>query len=255
MVLDGRGGRLRPPGHHDRGATGCAAGATWRPRAALRDVRQARPVLVALPFFADVPVEFQADGRGVGALAHRGPRLPLRPGRPPARRPEDAAGPGRLRPRRGVHAACGSRRSRSLPVAWDPARYARAGTPARPAGGESPGAASCATSVSTASTCATTSTGGSICRCCRCSATRGSGQHPLVAGAFDAELRCAPARGRRPGSRARRRAVGLPDGAQPRRRVPQQPAGAGGVRRLRADRLRLLDPQPDRLRPRPAAGR
>ena len=63
--------------------------------------------------------------RGVGAVADRAARLPLRPRRPAARRARHAARARRLRPRRQVRRRL-AREGRRRAAPWDDARYARA---------------------------------------------------------------------------------------------------------------------------------
>ena len=68
--------------------------------------------------------------------------------------------------------------------------------------------------------------------------------HPLVAAAFDDDLRRAPAGRGRPRRRLVEELAALPRASLPRRRLSQQPARRRRRRRVRADRLRLLGAVP-----------
>ena len=138
-------------------------------------------------------------------------------------------------------------------VEWDLERYRRAAyllgrMAASPRWRRSP------TSAPSTGRCAPTCTGAWTCRCCRCCATTRSGSTRR-----SPSLRRRPARpaagGGAPGGRVAGGARPDAPDDHPRRLQPEQPAPGPDPGRLHPDRLRLLDAEPDRLRPRPAAGR
>ena len=207
------------------------------------------------PFFQFVPPEHQEDGGGGRPVAHRGARLPLRPPGPAPRRAVHATGPGRLRPRRGVQRVW----LEEVPVVdreWDLGRYARAGAAGRPPRGQPPCARARGRRWATPTRSATYHDGRLSMQVLPALHDEGVWQHPLVAGAFDDELR-----GRLLAAADRASEYADELDAMPVRSprhgdaCPNNLLSPAGSDELRADRLRVLGAGSDRLRPRPAAGR
>ena len=220
-------GRLRPARDHDRVAAlgaGHRDDARGRPRA-VPDLRQARAVVGAAPVLRVRAAGVPRDGRGRRALAHRAARLPLGPRRPAARRADACRGRSASSTSTSSRPRSGSRRSTRDRLPWDLARYGRAAyllgrLAASPAWRER-------RDVGAVPDCTIRDyvegrLGGQVLPALR---DEGLWHHPLVAGAFDDELRDPDAGGGRPTSAAYADELpGYPRLQRPRRRLPQQPA-------------------------------
>ena len=155
---------------------------------AVRDVRQGRAVVGALADVRLRPGRDEGARRGVGAVADRGARLPLRPRRPAARRADDAPRAGGVRPRREVRvrlARDGSRRRAGV----GRGAVRQGGLPPRPARRQSPGGRARHGRASTRSRWRTTRSDGSQTQVIPMLHDDGIWQHPLVAATFGDELR------------------------------------------------------------------
>ena len=204
------------------------------------------------PFFQFVPEEYRELAVGGGAVEDRGRRLPLRPGRPAARRADGTPRARRLRPRRESssiwleevpprQASLGPARGTSA------RRTSSAGSPAAPPWRRSASLRHVDWSLDTYAT------GRLEVQVVPMLMSDEIWQHPSCA-AFDDELRdrLRAAAGRRVALAAEGDA--LPTLLSHGDACPNNLlAGAG--RRLRDDRLRLLGRRAGRLRPDPAPGR
>ena len=253
-----RGGRLRPPGHHDRrpllGQRHAADGAGGA--SAVPDLRQARPVLGAAPV---LPV------RAARSSTRWRPRaFPWRTeaevyrsdlARPAARRADDAPGAGRLRPRRAVggHLARGGAGPR--PATWDLDRLRARGLPARPARrqprGRAAGGAAATSTWKLDDLRRRPARGGGACPMLH---ERRDLAAPAGARRFDDELASGCARPAASACAWRAEARRPPPCSATATPAPTT-CWPASRRRPRDDRLRLLGRRAGRLRPRPAARR
>ena len=166
-----------PVDHHRRSLLGHRPRRRRSRSAGVPGVREARAVLVPVAVLRRRPRRLPGPGRGVGAVAHRAPRLPLRPGRPAAATGSRCPAPSPSSTSTTRRRPSGSRRCRwcrrpGTSRATRTPRTCSGGWPSAPAWRSAP------TSAAIPSTSGTTSTAGCGSRCCRCSGTRGSGTTP-----------------------------------------------------------------------------